>query len=98
MAHIVRITCAAEARHPVRYDSASGWYRHEPAYAFCPECRIVDGAGQMRSQPTSAPAGMTLGQAKAQIAQLLEVGAPDEVFAAIARSQRTDRAREGDYV
>ena len=50
MAYIIRITCAAEARHPVKYSTKYGCYVHDSFYASCPERRIIDANGVVHDQ------------------------------------------------
>lgn len=56
MAYIIKLTCAAPDRHPVKYDPRTSWYRHDSMYAqACQEDRIIDGTGTVRSRPGSPP-------------------------------------------
>jgi hypothetical protein len=52
MAYVMRITCAASAHHPMKWDARNQWYKHYGyTSATCTERRIVDGAGNVRSKP-----------------------------------------------
>jgi hypothetical protein len=51
MAILMKLTCAAEARHPVTYDPRSEWYKHTAAFRFCNEKAIIDGTGNRRTKP-----------------------------------------------